>query len=213
MAFAGFAPSYFLKAHFHMGPELTPLLHVHGALMTSWLVLLVTQTSLIAAGRVEWHRRLGVAGVILAGVITVLMAFTAVVRAKAGLLGPPGGPPPLVFLSIPLTSVIVFSTLFGAAIFNRRRSDYHKRLVILATLELVTAAIARLPGIDAFGPPGFFLGADLFIVAIAIRDFTTLRRLHPATLWGGLVLVLSQPLRLIVSTTPAWLEFARWVTS
>ena len=213
VVFAGFAPSYFLKAQLHMGPELTPLLHVHGAIMTTWLVLLVTQTSLIAAGRVEWHRRLGVGGVILAGGITVLMAFTAIVRAKAGFLGPPGGPPPLGFLSIPLVSVIVFPALFGAAIVNRRRSDYHKRLVILATLELVTAAIARLPGLDAFGPPGFFLGADLFIVAIAIRDFATLRRLHPATLWGGLFLVLSQPLRLIISTTPAWLAFARWVTS
>ncbi len=213
VAFAGFARSYFLKAQFHMGPELTPLLHVHGAIMTAWIVLLVTQTSLIAAGRVGWHRRLGVAGVILAGVITVLLAVTAIVRAKAGVLGPPGGPPPLAFLSIPLMSVIVFPALLGAAILNRRRSDYHKRLVILATVELVTAAIARLPGVDALGPPGFFLGADLFVVAIVIRDFATLRRLHPATLWGGLFLVLSQPLRLVVSSTPSWLAFATWLTS
>ncbi len=208
----GFAPSYYLKAHFHAGPHLTPLLKLHGAVMTSWIALLLIQTSLISARRVDWHRRLGVAGAALATLLTVLFTVVAIVRAKQGVLGP-GSPPPLIFLTIPLMGVIVFPVLLGAAIYNRRRGDYHKRLVMLATVELVTAAVARLPGLLALGPLVFFPVADLFIVAIALRDFATLRRLHPATLWGGLLLILSQPVRLLVGATPAWLVFAKWLTS
>lgn len=211
IAFAGFAPSYYLKAHFHAGPILTPLLLVHGAAMTAWIALLVVQTSLIAARRVEWHRRLGIAGAILAALLTVLFTAVAIVRAKQGVLGP-GTPPPLVFLTIPLMGTIVFPVLIGAAIHYRRRSDYHKRLIMLASIEIITAAVARLPGLLTLGPLAFFGAADLLIVTIALRDLATLRRLHPATLWGGLFLILSQPLRLIISTTPAWLAFAKFLT-
>ena len=213
VTFAGFAPSYYLKAHFAAGPLLTPLLHLHGLFMSSWIAILVTQTSLVAAGRVDWHRRVGVGGAILAAVLTVLGVVVAIVRAREVGFGGPGAPPPLVFLAVPIIGMIVFPLLVGAAILNRRRSDFHKRLIMLATVEIITAAIARLPGMNTLGPLGFFGAADLFVVAIAIRDVATLGRLHPATVWGGLFLILSQPFRLIVSGTPAWLMIAKWLTA
>jgi hypothetical protein len=71
VAFAGFAPSYYMKSRFGAGPELTPLLHLHGAVMTAWLALLIAQTALIAARRVTWHRRLGVLGAMLAVLLIV----------------------------------------------------------------------------------------------------------------------------------------------
>lgn len=211
VAFAGFAPSYYLKSRFGAGPPLTPLLKVHGAVMTAWVLLLVAQTGFIAARRVSLHRRLGIVGTILAALLVVLFAHVSISRARAGVLGP-GFVPPLQFLPIPLMSVVVVPILVAAAIYYRRRSDYHKRLIMLANVEIVTPAAARLAILAGAGPLPGFVFMYLFIAAIAVRDLVTLRRLHPATLWGGLLLVVSLPLRLAISTTPAWLAFARWLT-
>jgi uncharacterized membrane protein YozB (DUF420 family) len=208
--FAGFAPSYYLKAHFGT-PELTLLLHAHGLAFTLWIVLLVTQASLVSVGRVRAHRRLGFAGAVLAVLMMVLGATVAISRAAEGVLGGPAGVPPLVFLAIPFATLVVFPVLVGAALKLRKRADSHKRLMLLGTVEIVTAAVARLPLIGG-NPPAFFGVTDLFVAALVAYDVVTRGRVHPATLWGGLFLVASQPLRLAVSGTPAWMAFARWVT-
>jgi phosphoglycerol transferase MdoB-like AlkP superfamily enzyme len=116
-----------------------------------------------------------------------------------------------VFLTLPLAMLVVFPVLFGAALWWRRRSDFHKRLVLIATLELVTAAVARWPGVLTLGPIAFFGITDLFLVALAVYDWRTRGRVHPATLWGGAFLVASQPLRFAVGFTPAWAAFTSWL--
>lgn len=209
--FAGFAPTYFLKSYFG-SPPLTPLLHLHGIVFTSWIVLLLTQTTLVAANRTNLHRRLGLLGGGIAVMLVVVGTMTAIIRAKQG-AAPPGGPPPLVFLAIPLFDMLVFSGLVAAGFYFRRRADVHKRLMLLATISILAAAIARLPfGILKAGPPAFFGLTDLFIVACIIYDLTARRRVHRATLWGGLIILLSQPLRLMISGTSAWMAFATWLT-
>ena len=211
VAIIGFAPTYYLKAHFGT-PALSPLLHWHGVAFTLWMVLLITQTSLIAAGRVTIHRKLGIAGVVLALAMMVLGGAVAITRAQQGVLGVPGVPP-LVFLAIPLMALVVFPVLFGLAIYFRRRSDIHKRLILIATVELITAAIARLPVVSSLGPPAFFGIANVFVIAIAIYDWRTRGRVHPATIWGGLFLLASQVGRLVISGTEAWHSIAVWLTS
>jgi hypothetical protein len=57
-----------------------------------------------------------------------------------------------------------------------------------------------------------FALVDLFLVALAVWDRRSRGRLHPATLWGGAVFLASQPLRIVLSSTPAWLALARWMT-
>ena len=94
----------------------------------------------------------------------------------------------------------------------KRRPDYHKRLMLLATIELLTAAVARISFVAPYGPAGFFGVTDLFVLALFAFDYATLRKIHPATLWGGLFLIASQPLRLAVTATSAWTSFAGWVT-
>lgn len=212
IAFVGFAPSYYLKAYFGAPPELTPMLHWHGIAFTLWMVLLVAQTSLVASGRVAMHRKMGIAGVALATIMVVLGTAVAITRAADGTLGPPGVPI-LFFLAIPVIGIVVFAALFGAAIYFRRRSDFHKRLILIATMELLTAAVARWPGVASLGAVGFFGLTDLLIVVIAIYDYVTRGRIHPATLWGGLFLVVSQPGRLLLADTQMWQSFAVWLTT
>jgi hypothetical protein len=208
--FAGFSRSYFLKAHFGT-PELSLLLHVHGLVFTSWVLLFLAQTSLVAAGRTDLHRRLGVLGAVLAGLLLIVGTTTAILRVKGG-AAPIPGVSPLSFLAIPLFDMVVFAILVGTGLYFRRRLDTHKRLMTLATISLMSAPIARIPlALLKAGPPAFFGLTDLFIVACIIYDLVTRRRVHPATIWGGLLIVASQPLRLMVSGTPAWMAFAGWL--
>jgi hypothetical protein len=210
VVFAGFAPTYYLKAAFG-APPLPPLLHAHGLIFTSWIALFVVQTRLIAARRTPLHRKAGVLGGLLAVAMLIVGSMAAIASARRGFT-PPGGPPPLTFLIIPLGDLLVFGVLVSAAIYFRRQSQTHKRLMLLATLALLTPAIARLPGIAAAGPPAFWGLTDLFIVACFVYDRVTTGRIHPAFKWGGLFVLAMQPLRLIVGGTGPWLAFAQWLT-
>ncbi len=210
VVFAGFAPTYYLKGAFG-GRPLSPLLHGHGLIFTSWILLFVLQTGLIAGRRTPLHRRLGVSGGALAVAMLVAGTMAAIDAARRGFT-PPGGPPPLTFLIIPLGDLVVFSALVAAALYRRRQPQTHKRLMLLATLALLTPAIARLPGIAAIGPPAFWGLTDLFIVACFVYDRVTIGRIHPAFKWGGLFVLVMQPMRLILGGTGPWLAFAQWLT-
>jgi hypothetical protein len=209
--FVGFSRSYFLKAYYGT-PELSLLVHIHGLVFTSWVLLFLAQTTLVATGRTDRHRKLGVAGAVLAALLLIVGTTTAILRVKGG-SAPILGVPPLSFLAVPFFDMVVFAMLIGAGLVLRSRPETHKRLMTLATIALTSAPLARLSFVRQAGPPGFFGLTDLFIVAMLVHDLATRGKVHPATIWGGLVIVASQPLRLMISGTPAWLAFAGWLTS
>ncbi len=209
--FAGFARTFYLRPHFQTQP-LIPLLVLHGIVFTSWIALLLTQTTLVATKRTRTHMRLGVAGGLLASLMILIGTVTAIVRAKGP--SPVPGVNPLSFLTIPLGDMLVFASLVGAAFYFRRRADMHKRLMLLATIAILPAAVARLPFafIQQYGPLAFFGLSDLFIVPCLIYDIVTRGRPHRATVLGGALIVISHPLRLVIGSTHAWLVFATWLT-
>jgi hypothetical protein len=158
--FAGFARSYYLRPYFGTS-RLTPLLHLHGLIFTSWILLFVTQIALVAADRTRVHRRLGIAGAVVAVLIVIVGSTTALIRTAQGAITFPN---PLAFLAIPLGDMLVFSILAGAGFYFRRRPDMHKRLILLATISMLPAAVARLPFTMVQTPLAFFGFADLFIL-------------------------------------------------
>jgi hypothetical protein len=210
--FAGFSRSYFLKAWYGT-PELSRLLHVHGLVFTTWVLFFLAQTTLVASGKTYLHRRMGIGGAVLATLVLIVGTTVAIMRVKSGKPSPIPGVPALAFLAIPLFDMIVFAILVSTALYFRRRLEAHKRLMTLAMISLLAAPIARIhfPLLPP-GPPTFFGLADLFILALLVYDLVTRRKIHPATIWGGLLVVASQPLRLIIAGTPAWLAFAGWLT-
>jgi hypothetical protein len=209
--FAGFSPTYYLKGVFGT-PALVTLLHIHGAVFTTWVLLFVVQVALVSARRTDIHRRLGLASLVLVPAMVTIGLLAAIGAARRGFT-PPGGPPPLVFFVIPVADLVVFTCLVGAALYYRRQSETHKRLMLVAMIGLLTPAIARFPGIAAAGPLAFLGLTDLFLVVCLAYDYLTRGRIQPGFVWGGLFLFLSQPLRLLIGGTSAWQAFAGWLTT
>ena len=210
VVFAGFAKTYYLKLAFGT-PPLTGLQQLHGLVMSSWFVLFLVQARLVASGRTDLHRRLGVLGAAIAAAMLVVGTTTAITGAR---LGHTPGPPPLAFLIVPIADMAVFAVLVGAGLWFRRRSDIHKRLMLLSCVGILTAAIARIP-VEPFhgaGIPAFFLTTIAIVIACVAYDTIRNRRLHPAFGWGASLIIVSWPLRLALSGTTAWLAFATWLT-
>jgi hypothetical protein len=220
IVFVGFAPTYFLKTLYGTPALPSRLVHLHGLLLTSWAVLFVVQSALVSARRTDLHRRLGIAGGLLAlAIIPVSLAVTIAAAKHGGSVNAPPIPP-LVFMAVPFFDLLLFSTLVSAGLYWRGRGDTHKRLMLLASFALLSAAIGRffLPphGILVTAPPlvqflvdrGF---GDLLVLTCMGYDLLTRRRVHPAFLWGGVFLMAVQHLRLTIGGTNAWLTFAGWL--
>jgi len=213
VVFAGFARTYYLNPFF-AHRTLTWLLHVHGAICSAWFLLFLAQIVLVAKGRTDLHRRLGVWGFALACIIVLLGLAVAIHAAKLGSFAIPPGISPLAFLAIPFFDVVVFGTLVTSGLIYRRKPQVHKRLMVLSTLSILTPAVVRIPlhFIQAGGLVGAFAFADLLALIYIAYDTLTHKRLHPACVWAGSLIVLSAPFRIGIANTGPWLAFAQWLT-
>jgi hypothetical protein len=212
--FVGFGPTYY----FHInsvspmttlsGGPVTLLVHVHATLFTVWVLLFIVQTTLVAQRKIYLHRRLGIAGGALAALMVISGTLTALKMVARG--SAPQGTDPEKFLMIPLSDMALFGGFIAAALIRRGDREAHKRLMLLAYVCIVVAAVARLPGVLQLGPPVFFGLAFVFVLAGVIYDIASRGRVHPVYTWGGTLLVISVPVRLVISGTDVWKAFARW---
>jgi hypothetical protein len=142
----------------------------------------------------------------------MIVAGTATALATARRGSAPPGMDPLAFLTIPIFDMVLFAGFVAAALLRRRDKEAHKRLMLLAYVSIIVAAIARLPGLLPLGPPVFFGLSLVFVAAGVLYDVISRGRVHKAYVWGGAILVLSIPVRLGLSTTSAWRAFAEMLT-
>ncbi len=213
--FVGFAKTYYFRTFFD-NPPLPRAEHVHGILATVWIALHYTQARLVAAHRVDLHRRLGVFAAFVAALLAVQVVSMAIGNAAAGHLGGPGRDP-LQFLSVPMGTTTMFTLFVGSALVLRRQREWHKRLMLLATMTLLVPAMGRLDHqiIEPLGLPRFVLAPAVTFVFVAwawVHDWRRLGRVHAAYVVGGIVLLVSIPLRRSIGFTDAWLPIARWLT-
>lgn len=204
---AGFGPVYYfapaLGRPVALAP-LTPLVHVHAAIFSAWVLLFAVQTGLVSAGRLSLHRRIGpvALGLLVAMVaVAVLTGLHGAVRAS----GPPGIDP-LSWLAVTLMPIPVFAALILAALHLRRDPQAHKRLMLYAMIAMIVPATARIfPGMT-----GLIAVPALFLVPMVARDLATRKRLHPVTVWAAPLVLLSFVAPFLVWNTAPWLAFARW---
>jgi hypothetical protein len=210
--FVGFAPSYYLAPMFGAKP-LSTLMHVHGLVFTAWILLYVAQSGLITAGRTDIHRIVGPVAAALAVIMVPSGVATAIITKQVAVAHhlPPQGPP----LIFPLGAILTFAVLIGAAIAMRNRAAWHKRLMLLGTVAILTTPLARVTRFAHLGlspPIGGMLLTDILLAALVAYDLRKFGRLHPATAWGGGFFLATQLLRVLLNMTPAWQHFARGLT-
>jgi hypothetical protein len=217
VAFIGFAPTYWVPLASGKFSA-TPVVHLHGLVFFTWSLFFSFQTWVAASGRIARHRELGLIGVSLATTM-VIMAFlvsvnmmkqsAAVGQADAG----------IAFAIVPLSGLLFFGVVFALGVANSRRPEIHKRLMLLAGISILDAAVARwfLTFLAPPGPPGpppvqvtilpAFVAYVLLLIAI-IHDWRTRGKPHPVYVVGGAALIAVKLLNWPVSVSPAWHAFA-----
>jgi hypothetical protein len=217
VAFLGFAPTYWLplaRGSF----SAAPVVHFHGLLFFSWTLYFAFQSWLPASGRTAWHRSLGILGVSLATAMVifgVMVAIEAMKRSAAIGQSNQG----IAFAIVPLSGIAFFAVVFALGIAAIRRPETHKRLMLLAAISLLDAAVARwfltfLAPPGPLGPPPVpvtippALVAYLLLGVAIVHDWRKHGRPHPVYFYGGLALIAVKFLNWPISVTPAWHAFA-----
>ncbi|HKX83357.1 MAG TPA: hypothetical protein VJL58_03970 [Pyrinomonadaceae bacterium] len=211
----GFARTYYLRGFFNAPPLSSLLVHMHGVVMTAWVGLFITQVWFISSKRIKTHQSLGMLGIALGILVIVIGFFTAVAAAKYGTSSAPPDIPPLTFMIVPMTDLLMFAIFLGGAIYFRKKPANHKRLMLLTAINFVPPAIARIPldALQSLGPLWFFGFPTVVVILALIYDTWYNRRLNNVFLAGGLLLIVSYPLRLVFGATEAWTSFAGWLTT
>ena len=215
VALIGFAPTYYLKPLFDSPPIPRAIIHFHGILMAIWIALFISQVYFIRSTRIKTHQRLGMLSIALAVLIFVTGIVTAIFATKYGSNTAPPGVKPIEFFIVPFFDMIVFAVLFGGAVYYRRNGPNHKRLMFLTVLNFIPPATARFPfGLTAaFGPLWFFGVPDLVTIICVAVDTWRNGKVNKVFLAGAIFLIASHWLRLAIMSTPAWINFATWLTS
>lgn len=223
VALGGFAPTYWLQlpAGTFVG---APIVYLHGLLFSAWPLLLLSQTWLAAHDRLEHHRAWGLAGISLATAMLFVGIATAINSAVSN--GAGGHEVAAkAFMIVPVSGIVLFACLVAAAIANISRPDWHKRLMLVASIGILQAAMARVffmvktgggpglrPGLGAPQPVAITIGpglvVDLLIVAGIAYDWRTRGRPHPAYLIAGALTLAVQLARVPLSATPQWQTLA-----
>ena len=217
VAFLGFAPTYWLPLA-HRTFSGSPVIHLHGLLFFTWSLYFVIQTWLAASGRIANHRSIGLIGVSIATAMT-MMGFLASVHVMTQSAAIGQADAGIAFSIVPLSGIAFFAAVFALAIANIRRPEVHKRLMLLAGISILDAAVARwfLTFLAPPGPPGpppvpvtiapAFVAYLLLVIAM-VQDRRTTGRVHPVYICGGIALLAVKVLNWPVSTTSAWHSLA-----
>lgn len=212
--FVGFSPSFYLRSVIQAPvPPLSLLAIVHGLVFTLWIGLFIAQVSLIAANNVALHRQLGMMGALLFGAMLSLGYTTALTAARLG-HAPPGAPP-LNFMALPLIGLSGTFVLVALALWTRKRSDWHRRLMLAALFTMTPPGTGRIAATLGLGneATSIALGvSELLLAAAIIYDYRSEQRVHPAYSIGIAVIVAVHLSVVWAFSSPAWLTFARAIT-
>jgi hypothetical protein len=217
ISIAAFAPAIIHPNH-RLGSS-SWLVAVHGCLFFLWLIVFLAQALLITRGSYRTHRRFGTASAALAIAMVAVGYVTVIEMTRRGfdfsgdldLAHDPLGP--VNQMIFPLLDIVEFALLVAAGYALRRRSDYHKRLMLFATLALLPAPFAHFIGhVPLLKAHGTVVVVPIFLslVASAIYDLAAFRRVHPVSLWIGLgMFILDNLSATVIGHSAIWTGVAR----
>jgi hypothetical protein len=214
---------FYLHGKAYPGRELAPpirtLLILHGISMSAWVLLFLVQPVLIVTGNRRIHMMLGRIGAALAACI-VISGFRLGIEAT--LISPPElriwGLAPKQFMAVPIISILIFAGLVAIGVWNRRRPEVHRPMMLLASLAVMSAAVSRIDVIsglyrgtvweNVFGPFFATLLIGALFLAIKWRLTGSLNRWFAMGYAG---LAASSALIMQLATTPAWDRFVSFL--
>ena len=205
----GFSKTYY-AAGMVRAPLPNRLIHLHAIIMTLWLVLLVVQIAFVLVRKVAWHRSLGVFGFLVALAMVIIGPIAATNSLRRG--EAPLGLDALTFYIIPLSSIALFAVFTLFAWRARRLPATHKRLILIANIALIDAAVGRWPvQFFAAHPPAQDLVPFSFLLAIVVYDLISQRRVLKSTIWASLLLVAVHLTRVPIGKSAAWHAIATFM--
>ena len=202
VAIAGFAPrSLAIVSGAMRSPPL--VVHLHAAVMASWVSLLAVQATLSLAGRMDLHRKSGVASLVVAPLVFIMLIAVTIIRQNAA-AGTPAGPIVNNILLVQIRSIVLFPTFLIWALRTRLTDpEMHKRMMLLATLMLLDAAIARMSWLPYNEFPKSYLAVHIYLLLLLVPallyDLIRRGRIHRAWVWG-----LALTLPWVVATELVW---------
>lgn len=199
-----------------VSPAAAPVwVHLHGVAMLSWLGLLVAQGVLAGTGNAALHRTLGWLGVALVLCIAVLGVFTA--QRAIQLHRVPPFFTNAFFLALTHVEALAFALMVAAGIALRRRTHWHRRLVLGATIIVMEPAFGRLLPAPVLGPvlePILELALQLGVLSIIARhDLRQTGTIHPATRVIAIALIVITATINALSVFPPFVSLAESIAA
>jgi hypothetical protein len=217
-----FSPSFIDPSARNVPLPLTLLVTAHAVTVAAWILLFLTQAALVAMGRTDVHRRVGVVGVVLTAAVPAVGYFAVIENARRGFdlsgdfaVGRVSADP-IAFVSA-LFLLLIFATVAATGLAYRRRPDVHKRLMLLAlvgglVVTPMTHITAHWSALQPWANSLTLAVNILFLSSSALYDRFSLGRIHPASLWGALSIFVAQIVLILgVAQTSTWHEFATWL--
>ena len=193
----------------HATPPRPLILWFHGAVFTAWLGFFIFQSALVRTGNVKLHRMTGWFGAALGVLMPVLGISTAIImhqfefihfHAEAVQLPPTGANP--TFFAIQAVDILSFTVFFWLAIYWRKKPEYHRRLILVATCALTAAAFGRMPMISF---AWFYACVDTLILLGVARDLIVNRKIHVVYRYALPALIVCQTFAIQI-----WLHHPEW---
>jgi hypothetical protein len=206
--FLGFAPTYYLRP-VSAGP-IPGYLHVHGAAMTAWFLLLLVQTALIATRRRAVHRRLGLAGALVAAVIVILNPLVVVWSVPHQFAENKSVELTALIVVADLLLVGIFLILVGLAIGWRRYPETHSRMLLLASIAVSGPALGRFSLRLGDTPLPGIIALMVLPLLVVVHDRLMVKRVHPASAWGAAAIIGSLVVSVAIANTAAGGAIVRW---
>lgn len=212
VAAIGFTPSY--QAHFAGEFHIYPVAHIHGALMTIFLLLFLAQTIFIASGNIALHRKCGKASFFVAILVWISMLLATQRPLVAEVL--PVDHFLYDVLLVQLILIILFPIFFIWGITVRRKPEIHKRVMCFLFLLILQVSIDRMRWLPSFNLPKHF-GSDVYVylltLPLLVFDLTTIGRIHKTTVLCLTILATAHLGVSVLYGSASWHKFASEATN
>jgi hypothetical protein len=210
-ALAGFSTTWFIPVATRQfgGPGIA---HLHGLLFFGWIGLLLVQALLARRRRLRAHQRIGLVGIPLATAMAATGLGVGMFAVRRDLAAGAGDAAYSQLIGV--VAAMLFLLLFVAIAFaTRRRPDWHKRMILLATIAVLWPAWFRWRHLFPWIPrPDIWLGvvlSDSLILVAALRDRLKFGRVHPAWTMFGALLIVEHVAEIFLYDSAGWRALAK----